>query len=146
MVRTLSLVLTTKEFCMNNFWNDDGGVVISGEIVLISTTLVLGMIVGLTDFQYSIIAELQDLACAFGNFDQSYQTSGIVSFTGVPSANNNVMARTYGASNLDFPDAGDCNSAIIVCNDTGEQQPGAIGNSPLPGGGSLPGGFNGGFN
>ena len=131
---------------MNNFWNDDGGVVISGEIVLISTILVLGMIVGLTDFQCSIIAELQDLACAFGNLDQSYQTSGFVSFTGVLSGNNNVKARTYGASNLDFPDACDCNSTFIVCNDTGEQQPGAICNSPHPGGGRPRGGFNGGFN
>lgn len=146
MVRSLSLLCySTKELPMKKFWNDDDGVVISAEIVLICTILVLGLIVGMTQFQTSIIAELQDLACAFGNFDQSYQTSGLISFSfkGISNAYSS-NARTYGAVYFDRPDACDCNSAFLVCNDQGEQNVGTTCNNASPTTGYTPG-FGGGF-
>ena len=41
-----------------SLWNDESGVILSAEIVLIGTILVLGMIVGLVELQCSVIAEL----------------------------------------------------------------------------------------
>ena len=102
---------------LKKLWSDDNGVILSAELVLISTILVLGMIVGLVELQCSIIAELSDLASAFGNLDQSYQISGFASSKG----NNQFKARTYGASYSDVADAGDCDQNLsIVCTDPGE--------------------------
>ncbi len=48
-----------------SLWNDESGVILSAEIVLIGTILVLGMIVGLVELQCAIVAELSDLSSAF---------------------------------------------------------------------------------
>ena len=98
-------------------WNDEAGVILSAELVLIGTILVLGMIVGLVELQCSIVAELSDLASAFGNLNQSYQISGFASFKG----GNQFKARTYGASYTDRPDICDCDQNLsIICTDPGE--------------------------
>ncbi|WP_299468645.1 hypothetical protein [uncultured Gimesia sp.] len=58
-------------------WSDENGFVVSAELVLIATVLVLGMIVGLTTLRDQVIAELADVAAAFSNSNQSYSFSGI---------------------------------------------------------------------
>ena len=60
-----------------SLWNDEYGVIMSAEIVLIGTILVLGMIVGLVELQFAVVFELNDLSSAIGNLDQSYSTSGL---------------------------------------------------------------------
>ncbi len=97
---------------INKLWNDEDGVILSAELVLIGTILVVGMIVGLVELQCSVVGELSDLGDAIGNLDQSYVTSGIVSF----KKNNQIKAATAGARFRDFPDECDCNS-IVVCAD-----------------------------
>ena len=37
-------------------WNDEAGFVVSAELVLIATILVLGMIVGLSEVQHGLVA------------------------------------------------------------------------------------------
>ena len=98
-------------------WNDESGVILSAEIVLIGTILILGMIVGLVELQCAIIGELSDLSSAFGNFDQSFQISGFASSKG----GDQFKARTYGASYNDRADTCDCDRNLsIICNDPGE--------------------------
>lgn len=99
-----------------SLWNDESGVILSAEIILIGTILVLGMIVGLVELQVAVVFELSDLASAIGNLDQSFSTSGFASF----KSNGNTKARTNGAAYLDFPDACDCDDTSIICNDPGE--------------------------
>ena len=53
---------------LKKFWNDEAGVIVSAEIVLVATILVLGLIVGLAELQSSIVAELSDLASATIHF------------------------------------------------------------------------------
>ena len=102
-----------------SLWNDESGVILSAEIVLIGTILVLGMIVGLVELQCAVVAELSDLSSAFGNLDQSYQVSGFSSSKG----NGSFKARTNGAAYSDQADTCDCDSNLsIVCNDPGEQR------------------------
>ncbi|MGV2340348.1 MAG UNVERIFIED_CONTAM: hypothetical protein LVR18_42290 [Planctomycetaceae bacterium] len=48
------------------------------------------MVVGLAELQSAIVGELSDVASAFGNVDQSYSTSGYVSY----KASGGVKART----------------------------------------------------
>ena len=102
---------------LKSLWNDENGVILSAELVLIGTILVLGMIVGLVELQCSIVAELSDLSSAFGNLDQSYQVSGFASYKG----NGRTKARTHGASYNDVADTCDCDENMsIICNDPGE--------------------------
>ncbi len=42
-------------------WDDEDGVILSAELVLIGTILILGMIVGLVGLQTAVVAELSDL-------------------------------------------------------------------------------------
>jgi Flp pilus assembly pilin Flp len=48
-------------------WDDEDGVILSAELVLIGTILILGMIVGLVGLQTAVVAELSDLGNSFGN-------------------------------------------------------------------------------
>lgn len=52
--------------------NDENGFVVSAELVLVGTILVLGMIVGLTELSYNVNQELEDLGSAIGGINQSY--------------------------------------------------------------------------
>ena len=102
---------------LKSLWNDECGVILSAELVLIATILVLGMIVGLVELQCSIVAELSDLSSAFGNLDQSYQVSGFASY----KSSGRAKARTNGASYSDRADICDCDGNMsIICNDPGE--------------------------
>lgn len=96
---------------LKSIWNDEAGVVISAELVLIGTILVIGMIVGLVELQCAVVGELSDLGDAIGNLDQSYVTSGLASY----KKYGGVKARTFGAQYSDSADTCDCN-AIIVCD------------------------------
>jgi hypothetical protein len=114
---SLSDVKRKNQIMLKTLWNDESGVILSAEIVLVGTILVLGMIVGLVELQCSIIGELSDLSSAFGNFDQSFQVSGFASSKGV----GQFKARTYGAQYYDLPDTCDCDQNLsIICNDPGE--------------------------
>lgn len=66
-------------------WNDESGAIVSAEIVLIATILVIGVIVGLKSLRDSIVTELADVAQAISNLNQSYSFSGVTghhAFTG----------------------------------------------------------------
>lgn len=53
-------------------WRDEMGAIISSELVMVVTILVIGMIAGLTGVRDAVVTELTDVADAVGNFDQSY--------------------------------------------------------------------------
>jgi hypothetical protein len=97
-------------------WNEEVGAILSAEIVLVGTILVIGMVVGLVELQCAVVGELSDLGDAIGDFDQSYKTSGIASF----KKHGGVKAATNGASYRDGADECDCN-AIVVCGRYGSQ-------------------------
>jgi hypothetical protein len=66
---------------MMKLWNDEAGFIVSAELVLIATILVLGMIVGLVSVRDQVVQELGDVALAFGRFNQSYSFSAITGHT-----------------------------------------------------------------
>ncbi len=55
---------------------DENGVILSTEIVIIGSLLVIGLITGLTCLQTSVNGELRDVANAIGSLDQTYSFSG----------------------------------------------------------------------
>lgn len=58
-------------------WVEDAGAIVSAEIMLVGTVLVLGVIVGLKSVRDSVVTELADVAQAFANINQSYSYSGV---------------------------------------------------------------------
>lgn len=65
------------------FWDDESGFVMSSDLILVSTILVIGLLVGLTSVRDQIVQELGDLSMAVGNLNQSYSFAGhSVTFAG----------------------------------------------------------------
>ena len=56
---------------------DEAGVVVSAELVLVGSILVLGMIVGLATLRDHVVQELGDIAGAIGDVNQDYSFSAI---------------------------------------------------------------------
>ena len=57
-------------------WADDAGFVVSAELVLVATLLVIGLICGLTSLRNQIVQELVDVGQAIGSISQSYAYAG----------------------------------------------------------------------
>lgn len=62
---------------INRFWNETDGAIVSAEIMLVATILVLGVIVGLKSVRDSVVTELADVAQAIANVDQSFCYSAV---------------------------------------------------------------------
>jgi hypothetical protein len=62
---------------VRKLWNDEAGFVISAELVLVATILVIGLIVGMVAVRNQVVEELVDVGQAIGNFSQSYAFGGI---------------------------------------------------------------------
>jgi len=60
-------------------WSDEVGFIISAELVLVASIVVLSMIVGLHEAVGGVINELADLSDAFGAINQSYHWQGFQS-------------------------------------------------------------------
>lgn len=96
------------------FLHDESGFIISAELILVATLLVIGMIVGLSEVQHSVTQELNDVGDAFGNINQSFCYSG---FTAYQCYGNcwNIKAMTRGSAFLDMADVCDNNQCSISC-------------------------------
>ena len=93
--------------------NDEKGFVVSAELVLVGTILVLGMIVGLTELSYGVNEELEDLGSAIGAINQTYY------YTLGSGKKGEVVGSTW----LDFQDECD-NSCDITCNSPAQGEKG----------------------
>ena len=54
-------------------WNDEAGVILSAEAVVLGTVGVVGLTAGLSTIASSVNSELQDLAFSIRSLDQSYE-------------------------------------------------------------------------
>lgn len=118
---------------LNKLWNDETGAIVSAEIVLVATILVIGMIVGLKSVRDGVVTELADVGQAFSQFNQSYSYS-------------QVEGHVAGTAGGVFVDAADfCDGEDSTANPQGASRcvdpSDAI---PTPEGGATGGG--GGFN
>jgi Flp pilus assembly pilin Flp len=62
---------------LNRLWNDETGAVVSAELVVVMTILVVGVITGLSSLRDAVITELADTGAAIGQLDQSYQIAAV---------------------------------------------------------------------
>ena len=61
---------------LRRLWDDEAGFIISAELVLIATILVIGLIVGLVVLRNQIVQELVDVGQAIGSLSQSFCFGG----------------------------------------------------------------------
>ena len=61
---------------MARFWRDESGVILSAELVLLVTILVIAMVVGLSAVAKAVSLELQDIAAVFQGIDQTTSFTG----------------------------------------------------------------------
>ena len=105
-------------------WNDESGVIISAELVLVLSIAVLSMIVGLAEVASAVNTELNDVANAIGALNQSFSVTGFGSTT-----LTKVKAYTFGSGWTDTIDDCDTDTTCdIVQGATSHgQQTGAVG-------------------
>ncbi len=58
-------------------WNHEDGAIISAEIIIIMTVLVIGLIVGVKSVRDAVVTELADVGQAISNLTQSFFYSGV---------------------------------------------------------------------
>jgi len=61
----------------HKLWVDEKGYVFSAELVLVATTLVVGLTVGLVSLRNQVVQELADVGQSIGSLNQSYSFGGI---------------------------------------------------------------------
>lgn len=98
---------------LRKLYQDEAGVIISAELVLVLTIAVLSMVVGLSEVAFGVAHELADISDAVGNISQSYSYSGMrVKKTG-SSANK---ASWEGSAFEDAADECDCSGITLDCS------------------------------
>lgn len=98
---------------LHTLLNDEAGFIVSAELVLIASILVIGLIVGLSEIQHAIVTELNDVADAIGAVNQSFFYSG---FSKDKSFGGGVAAFTRGGAFADTQDDCDNNQCDITCD------------------------------
>ena len=76
---------------------NQGGFIVTIELLVLATVLVLGLIVGWVSLRDSVLAELSDLSESIGALDQSYSILGV--------QNNAQTAETLGSAWHDGQDS-----------------------------------------
>jgi hypothetical protein len=66
---------------MSRLWNDQAGFIISTELMIVATILVIGILVGLVAIREQIVQELADIAMAISDVNQSYSFAGVTGHT-----------------------------------------------------------------
>ena len=80
---------------LTRLWNDEAGFVISSELVLVATILVIGMIVGLTTVRDQVVQELADVAGAISDINQSYSYSAVRGHTSVTAGSDFIDKQDF---------------------------------------------------
>ena len=82
-------------------FRDEQGVIISAELALVLTILVIGVVVGLSEVAVAVNTELNDISNAIGALDQSYAFTGFKGVSGLLGKTKSYSAGTT------FRDSGD---------------------------------------
>jgi Flp pilus assembly pilin Flp len=98
---------------LRQLWRDECGAIISAELVLVATILVIGMVVGLSELQHAVVQELNDVADAIGNVNQTYMYTGFRAVKSFSAVGDKSL--TAGSSFRDEKDDCDNNQCSIAC-------------------------------
>jgi Flp pilus assembly pilin Flp len=89
---------------LKKLWHDEAGAIVSAELVLIATILVIAMVTGLSSLRDAVVTELADVGAAIASQDQSYTVGGI-------TAHSAAVAASIFLDDADFCDDGTATTA-----------------------------------
>ena len=97
---------------LRTLWSDEGGFVVSTELALVATILVIGMVVGVTSVRDQVVQELADLGGMISQLNQSYSFSAI-------TGHHSSTAGSFGVDLVDSCDVscGDVSCSAALCVD-----------------------------
>lgn len=104
----------------HQLWNEESGFIVSAELVLIATLLIIGLIVGLSEVQHAAVTELNDVADAIGEVNQSFSFSG---FSKRDFGHQWIHAANFGSNFEDQRDDCDNNQCDIACDPPANETP-----------------------
>src|SRR5450432_896435 len=68
------------------------GFIVTIELLLLASILVIGLIVGMTNVRDSVLAELSDVSESIGALDQSYSISAVSNAAGTAATAGSIFA------------------------------------------------------
>lgn len=95
---------------MRNFFNDEAGLVVSAELVLVVSLIFTAVAVGLAAARDALTQELNDISEMIGTVDQTYNVSALKA--PINDTTSHGSARAMGFN--DRQDACDCKDLEIV--------------------------------
>ena len=101
---------------MLRLWNEETGAIISAEIILVASILVIGIIAGLKSLRDSVVTELADVAQAIANINQSYSFSGASGHHAFSPGSVFVDSADFCDTSTDLSDAGNSKCVAICSN------------------------------
>ena len=81
---------------VRRLWADEAGFIISAELCLVATIVVIGLIVGLVTLRNQVVQELIAVGEAIGSINTSY------AFTGLQTAHGGIVSWTGASSWTDY--------------------------------------------
>ena len=94
-------------------WNDEAGALLSMEVVLVGTILVVGVLTGLTSLRDAVVTELADVGGAVAWLDQSYHLHGIKAHSSTTAGTRHIDAPDY--CDTDVPGAAPVR-CVVICD------------------------------
>lgn len=98
---------------MRKLLNDEAGFIVSAELILVATIVIMGMVVGLASLRDSVTSELIDVGNALGALSQNYSYSGISKAT---TTSGTFHGKVNGSAFVDGKDDCDC---VLISIDIG---------------------------
>ena len=62
---------------LQSLWRDEQGFILSTEMTMVASVLVLGLMAGAVTVRDQLVQEMADVSMAISNYNQSYSFSGI---------------------------------------------------------------------
>ena len=94
---------------IQQLWHDQRGAVLSTELILVATIVILGLLVGMTVYRNAVVQELGDTAAAAASLNQSYSYDAVTL-----SGSFGVVAYDASVDGSDFEDETDAGQPAVM--------------------------------
>ena len=114
----------------NRIRNREGGFIVSTELMLIATILVIGLVVGLQAVRTSVVTELADVGEAIGAVSQTYLINGV---TGHHASSNGSTWQDLSdtCDTTDAVQSGTNSRCVVICDAANSPAPDGENAAPL---------------
>lgn len=98
---------------LSRLWSDDAGFVVSTELVLVATILVVGVTIGQATLRDAVISELADTADMINNINQSYSYSSVTGHSSSVAGSSMNDVEDFCETGTDGAQTGNASGACI---------------------------------